>query len=145
MDKTPNVIVGTQVRLKLKPPVAMTPTGAAEGEAVPLFYRIRIEHRPMGHDLDITLTIHPKDNPGLACAYGQRDIVVKEVAGRWRRPERLVDVTIERMRLALERETGRPCRLLRATLPDADDEPKTDPPPLVFDVQPSGLYTLRRD
>lgn len=33
----------------------------------------------------------------------------------------------------------------RDTLPDADDEPKTGPPPLVFDLQPSGLYTLRRD
>jgi len=33
----------------------------------------------------------------------------------------------------------------RDTLPDVDDEPNADPPPLVFDVQPSGLYTLRRD
>ncbi len=32
----------------------------------------------------------------------------------------------------------------RDTLPDADDEPNTGPPPLVFDLQPSGLYTLRR-
>ncbi len=119
MDKPPNAILGTQIRLTLKPPIAMTPTGAAEGEAVPLFYRIRIERMQIGHGLDVVLTIHPRDNPGLACAYGQRDILVEEVARRWRSPDRLVDVTIERMRLALERETGRPCRLLRPSPPRA--------------------------
>jgi len=119
MGKTSNVIVGTQVRLTLKPPDAVTPTSAAENEANPLFYRIKIKPMWIGHSLDVVLTIHPRDNPGLACVYGQRDIVVEKVARAWRRPERLVDVTIERMRLALERETGRPCRLLRPSPPKA--------------------------